>query len=204
MRTAWRWLLYCILAVPAICLPYENFMGPGRVHFNLGWPVPWADLEVLDGPYLRLQPVPTLLPVAAAWIWIAWVGSRVRTWAVRRPDWRGALLQAILTSFYLVLLFCFIYGVVSVIWTWRLERPLGWPAFENTMRFGRYWLPYLYAVAVLAILVALHLDVHARSGRLRLFHAAFAVCFLAFLFPYIRWQMREFDSSIQFAQKQQK
>ncbi len=160
-----------------------------------------------DGRLLHFQPTPMLLLVAAIWVWIAQYVWEARTWSVHRSNWRGALVQATITSFYLALVFCFLYGVVNVIWSWRLERPLSWPALESALRFGRNWLPYLYALGVSGVFVALFLDARVRGGALRLFHVGFALTFLiifCMFLPYLCWQFKHLDEMIQYAQKQQK
>src|ERR1041384_6522069 len=126
------WLLYFALAVPAIFLPRFDYMGPNRVRYNLGLPPSMMDVlicEFDDGQILHLQPSPLLLLVAACWTYVASLAWRARQWAMVRPDWRGALVQAILTSFYCALVFCFLYGVVAVVWDWRLLT-MQWPALE--------------------------------------------------------------------------
>jgi hypothetical protein len=205
----WHWLFYFVLALPAVLLPQFGYMGLNRVRYNLGWPVSGMDIligGIEDGQILHFQPSPALLAVAALWTWMMGLAWRARRWAKIRSDGLGAFVQATLTSLYCALVFCFLDGVVQVVWNWRLF-PMRWAELERTLTFGRHWLPYLYALGAAAIFVILLLDARLRPRLQRIVHVAFALCFVFVLWrfsPYLDRQSGRLDELIEYAKKQQR
>jgi hypothetical protein len=205
-----RWLVSLALASPAILLPQFDAMGLNRVRYTLGWPVPGMSVGTFHGvgaaDGLHFNPSPMLVLVVVSWTYAASLGWRARRWAMARPDWLGALVQATLTSFYCGLVFCFLHGLVQVIWNWRLQAMQS-TGLERALTFGRAWLPYLYALGAAVIFTSLLIDARLRRGSQRLIYGPFAFCFgVAFYWssPYLDWQLTQFDWLIQSVHEQQR
>src|SRR5688572_2022347 len=93
-----QWLLYFALALPGVLVPRLEYMGPNRVRYNLGWPIPGMDIlvgEMVDGWILHFQPGPCLLIAVTFWVFVIRLAWLARRWAMDCPDWRGAAVQAL-------------------------------------------------------------------------------------------------------------
>ena len=203
-----RSFFYFALALPGILLPQFDFWGLNRTWFSLGWPLSGGRIQLIrgDSRILRIYPEIWLPLVAVAWTYIVSLAWRTRRWAMGRPDWTGAFVTAFLTSLYCALVFCFFHGLVGVIWEWQVQ-PMQAPELERALVFGRYWLPYLYALGAAAIFVTLFLDARLRPALQRLIHFAFALGFILMfwrLSPYLEWQLQNLDFLIQFVREHQR
>jgi hypothetical protein len=210
MRTIFQyrhWLLCLVLALPGILVPQFDYMGPNRTRYSLGLP-PGMDLllgGLEDGHVLHFQPDLVLLVIIALWVFVIHLACRARLWAIACSDWRGMAVQALLTVIYCALVLWFLYGTVQVIWDWH-QFNMQWVELERSDRLARRWLPYLYWLGAGGVLAILFIDSLRRRLGQRLFHLACAVC-LCYgcwrLTPFVQWQLKELDASIQYAQEQQ-
>jgi hypothetical protein len=208
LRRNLQWLLCVALALPGILVPQFDYMGPNRVRYTLGWPVPSMDILVGgidDGHILHFQPDLGLLLAAALWVFVIHFAWRARRWAIDCSHWRGAAVQALLTALYCILMVAFLYGATHLISDWRLFN-MESPELDRAFRFQRRWFPYLYALGAGGALVVLLADSLRRRFSERLFHLA-AILWLCYGFwcfsPVIKGELQFLDRSIQdYAQKQ--
>ena len=176
-----RYLFYLALALPAIFLPDGSYKAFTRTHFYVGWPFDDLTIHVGncfgDGKFLHFGPSLGLLPMAALWTYLASRGWKARTWARARPDWLGALVQAILTSLYIVLVVCLVSGAIQVIWEWWMMQQ-DESGIERGVIFAFLWLSNLCVLGAAFVFVTLFLDARLRPRLQRFVHFAFALCFV--------------------------
>ena len=176
-----RYLFYLALALPAIFLPDGSYKALTRTHFYVGWPFDDLTIHVGncfgDGKFLHFGPSLGLLPMAALWTYLTSLGWKARTWARARPDWLGALVQATLTSLYIVLVVCLVSGAFQVIWEWWMMQQ-DESGIERGVIFAFLWLSNLYALGAAFVFVTLFLDARLRPRLQWFVHFAFALCFV--------------------------
>jgi len=203
-----RWLFYFGLAVPLIFLPQVDmrlnssdlaFGFPTTLDILIGGTV---DDGVVGGP--EFQPGSWwVFPAAVLWTIIFSLVWQARLWTMAQNTWVRIFVQALLTSLYCAVVFCFLWSFVWMIWfLWCSSLKM--PEYHRALVFARGWLPYLYAMGVTGILTTLFLDSRLRRGPRRLVHFLFALLFIiafAQLAPYVLWQFSEFDEMIRYSEK---